>query len=337
MLNHDLTQEQFINALYEGILGREPEAGALDVWKCRMEEGRSVQDVVLDFLECPEFIERKKIRGRLFVPPGHFYSPIVDVDSVGEVFEAPAQRYLPGITLDHDALAAQWQRLSQHLGRFPFARERSQEFRYYTDNPAFGISDASIYFAMLLEYRPRRIIEVGSGYSSACALDTVERYLDWGVNLTFIEPYPELLHSLMRPGDMERVRIVPHPAQEVALDEFDSLLAGDMLFIDSTHVLKTGSDVQFELFDLLPRLKPGVLIHIHDIFWPFEYPKRWVVDEGRSWNELYGIRALLMYQDVFEIVYFNDYAGRYLRAEIVDAHPGLLENTGGSLWLRKKR
>ena len=88
---------------------------------------------------------------------------------------------------------------------------------------------------------------------------------------------------------------------------FDELNEGDILFIDSTHVLRTGSDVCFELFEVLPRLAPGVLVHFHDIFWPFEYPRAWVVDENRSWNELYAIRAFLMNNSDWHIIFFNHY------------------------------
>ena len=153
---------------------------------------------------------------------------------------------------------------------------------------------------MLRFHRPNKIIEIGCGYSSACTLDTVDRYLNGDCQLTFIEPFPQRLLDLI--GDAaKRVRILDHPVQDTPLGIFEELSSGDILFIDSTHVLRPGSDVCFELFQVLPRLARGVLVHFHDMFWPFEYPRSWIVQENRSWNELY-VRAFLMYNKAWEIV-----------------------------------
>ena len=116
---------------------------------------------------------------------------------------------------------------------------------------------------------------------------------------------------------------------------FKSLQAGDILFIDSTHVMKTGSDVCFELFEILPCLAPGVLVHFHDIFWPFEYPRLWAVEENRSWNELYAVRALLSRSNKLRILLFNDYLAQLERAMIETTYPQFLRDTGSALWLQK--
>ena len=117
---------------------------------------------------------------------------------------------------------------------------------------------------------------------------------------------------------------------------FSLLEENDLLFIDSTHLIKTGSDVCYELFEILPSLKSGVLIHFHDVFWPFEYPKDWVLTENRSWNEIYGLRAFLMNNSDYEIIFFNDYFCKFFRKIAEKDYPKILKNTGGSLWLRKK-
>jgi len=108
-----------------------------------------------------------------------------------------------------------------------------------------------------------------------------------------------------------------------------------LLFIDSTHVLKTGSDVCHELFNILPVLKKGVIVHFHDIFWPFEYPDDWILKENRSWNEIYALRAFLMNNSEFEILFFNDFFARNFDDEIKIVRPDMLKNTGGSLYLKK--
>jgi hypothetical protein len=100
--------------------------------------------------------------------------------------------------------------------------------------------------------------------------------------------------------------------------------------------MKTGSDVCHELFNILPALNRGVIIHFHDVFWPFEYPEDWVLLENRSWNEIYGLRAFLMNNSEYEILFFNDLFGRYFRSAIEKDYPDMLKNIGGSLWLRKK-
>ena len=105
--------------------------------------------------------------------------------------------------------------------------------------------------------------------------------------------------------------------------------------VDSTHVLRTGSDVCFELFEILPRLAPGALVHFHDMFWPFEYPRSWAVDENRSWNELYAVRAFLTNNEQWEVVFFNDYFAKLETKRIEDTYPNFLRNSGGALWLRR--
>jgi hypothetical protein len=179
------------------------------------------------------------------------------------------------------------------------------------------------------------MIEIGSGWSSACALDTIERYLDNKTTVTFIEPFPTLLRSLIGETRNE-CTIHETRVQNVDLAIFDELKSGDILFIDSTHVLNTGSDVHFELFDVLQRVREGVYVHIHDIFWPFEYPEQWVVEENRSWNEVYALRAFLMNNDSWDIVFFNDYFAKIEEDTIQSTCPSFLKKGGGSLWLRRR-
>jgi hypothetical protein len=141
---------------------------------------------------------------------------------------------------------------------------------------------------------------------------------------------------LLTPADAKQITLLETPLQEVPLSTFEALEANDILFIDSTHVCKTGSDVNRLIFEILPRLQAGVYIHIHDMFYPFEYPKSWVL-EGRAWNELYLVRAFLQNNDTFEIAAFNNYLTLMHRDWFQQHMPLCLKNTGGSLWLRKCR
>ena len=127
---------------------------------------------------------------------------------------------------------------------------------------------------------------------TASLLDTADE-LSLRPRITCIEPYPERLRSLLRTAD--EVEILETPVQKVSLSRFAELGSGDILFIDSTHVLKSGSDVHYELFEILPSLQPGVAVHFHDLPYPFEYPLQWVFEENYSWNEAYAPRAFLIY------------------------------------------
>jgi hypothetical protein len=122
--------------------------------------------------------------------------------------------------------------------------------------------------------------------------------------------------------------------QDVSLKEFDALEENDILFIDSTHISKINSDVNFILFEILPRLKPGVYIHFHDIFFPFEYPITWAY-EGRAWNEAYLLRAFLQYNSEFRVVAMNSFLHKFHLEHLAIKMPLCTMNPGGSIWLRK--
>ena len=124
--------------------------------------------------------------------------------------------------------------------------------------------------------------------------------------------------------------------QNVPIDRFSALQAGDILFIDSSHVSKAGSDVNDLFFRVLPALTVGVVVHIHDILWPFEYPMEWLA-EGRAWNEAYLLRAFLQYNPDWEVLYMNDYMGKHQRRLVEEKAPLMLVETGGSFWMRRAR
>jgi len=274
----------------------------------------------------------------MFVPPGHFYSPIpsaADVEAFRHRAQMPRPESLGAIDLRIDAQRALLESFASFYAEHPFPAERSPGLRFWFDNPSFGNADALAFYCMLRSLHPRRVIEVGSGWSSCVLLDTCERFLDWDPKVTLIEPYPDQLHQLVETRDLDRVRLIPEPVQSVPLDEFEVLERDDILFVDSTHVSRVGSDVNYEIFEILPALQPGVYVHFHDIFYPFEYPPDWVA-EGRGWNEAYVLRAFLEYNDTFEIVLFNDLLAQRFSEQLTRDFPLWMVNTGGSLWLRKR-
>jgi hypothetical protein len=260
---------------------------------------------------------------------------VVDVERIRPRFRRdPSPDALAAIAIDREAHLALWREFLPLLAAIPFDDDGSAGLRYRFRNPAFSYGDGSVLYAMLRRFCPRRVVEVGSGWSSACAVDTAERYLPHAVEFTFVDPHPELLKELL--GDHAgSYSIHATEVQDVPLEVFRALQAGDFLFIDSTHVVKTGSDVCHLLFEVLPRLELGVFVHFHDVFWPFEYGREWVLEQNRSWNEIYALRAFLMFNDAFRIRFFNDYFVHHFRDVVAKDYPTLLKNSGGSLWLEK--
>jgi len=184
--------------------------------------------------------------------------------------------------------------------------------------------------------QPRRIVEIGSGYSSRAILDVNEIFFENRIACTFIEPFPQLLRDGIKESDYQRIRILEQKVQEVDIDVFRELQSSDILFVDSSHITKTGSDVNYIVFKILPLLQDGVWIHFHDIFYPFEYPAEWVY-EGRGWNEAYLLRAFLQYNETFEIQFFNSFMIEKHRQTFESAMPLCFKCGGANLWLKKLR
>jgi hypothetical protein len=272
-----------------------------------------------------------------FAGPGHFYSPIPRLSEVEESFPAvqAAASNLVGIDL-READQLELLRTLAPIGRdWSFPAERTEGFRYFSGpgNFAFGLSDSIILHSMLRHFRPKRLVEVGSGFSSALTLDTNDRYLDGSIDVTFIEPYPELLLSLI--GDEgSGATVLDEFVQTVDTSLFSQLEPNDILFLDTSHVSRFGSDVNDLFTRVIPSVAPGVIIHIHDIFWPFEYPLEWL-REGRAWNEVYVLRAFLQFNEQFEILLFNSWLDLHHRDLIAAEIPRMLEGGGGSIWLRR--
>lgn len=265
-------------------------------------------------------------------PPGHFYSPIVEPSEIASYLDQVfAQRTVAGIELSIDAQHAFLVRLAAEMAHWPEGKN-ANAMRYVADNDQFGPGDAACYFAILRHLRPARVIEVGSGWSSAISLDANETY-GGKTHFTFIEPYPDRLLSAIRRNDRTKTEIIRTPVQAVSLDTFDALDPRDILFIDSTHVMKAGSDVQYLLGEVLPRLKTGVFVHIHDMFFPFEYPRAWV-EQGRNWNELYAVKSFLQFNSRFRIVFWNHFLATIAPDELHKAIPPTTLNPGGGLWLQ---
>jgi predicted O-methyltransferase YrrM len=280
---------------------------------------------------------RRQIARQGAFPAGHYHSPIPDKNEVIAYVASRRQppMDLPDVRLDKEAqfkLLGEYARFYEEL---PFPEKEDGRCRFYYDNGWFSYADAIFLFGFLRKHSPRRIIEVGSGFSSAVMLDTAERFFSQRPVITLIEPNPDRLNALLRGDDRERVRVVNRRVQEVQSELFLTLQAGDLLFIDSSHVLKCGSDLQVLMFEILPLLPPGVFVHFHDVFYPFDYPSEWL-EEGRYWNENYFLRAFLSYNSEWSVYFFNTYVALAFGDYIRDRMPLCARNPGGSLYIRRE-
>jgi hypothetical protein len=270
-------------------------------------------------------------------PNGHFYSPVIDPHELrrraAEIW--PDRLHEPaGVDLDLPGQRALLAALRPFAADFDYPegkREEAEPAGFRDGNGLFERLDARMLFCLLRHLAPRRLLEVGSGYSSLLAADVNRRFLGGATEITCIEPFPRAFLSRGVPGI---ARLLAQPVQEVGLEPFLALAANDVLFIDSSHVSKTGSDVNFLCLEVLPRLAPGVWIHLHDIFLPNDYPREWVLEEERSWNEQYLVQALLMYSRAFA-VRFGSACAWHLFPELVESVFGSRLG-GGSLWIEKR-
>jgi len=222
----------------------------------------------------------------------------------------------------------------ESLPRFP----TKVKHQYYLRNHTFESVDGEVYYSMIRHFKPRKIFEIGAGYSTYLAAQAILKNKEeddcYKCELVAIEPYP---NDVLERGFPGLSKLLPRKVQEIPLSEFEKLRQNDILFIDSSHVLRIGSDVQYEYLDILPRLNRGVIVHIHDIFLPLEYPKKWILKDHFLYTEQYLLQAFLAFNDTFEVLW----AGEYMHLK----HPDKLKEAfssykpsktkPGSFWIRR--
>ena len=272
----------------------------------------------------------------IWVPPGHYYSPLPAFDEIsrdeGRIFASPPK--LHDVDVRPEAQLALLKTLAAFYAEIPFPEVHTPPARYLYQNPAYSYGDAVFLHSMIRYLKPRRLIEVGSGWSSCATMDTNDSFFEGQIDCTFIDPYPETILNLLAESDPERSRLITTRFQDVDTSLFTQLQENDLLFIDSTHVAKTGSDVNHLFTEVLPRLNPGVHVHFHDIFYPFEYPRTWVY-EGRAWSEAYVLRTFLQFNPAFEIVIWNNYLWQHHRDRLTELMPIVAGNPGASIWIKR--
>jgi len=242
----------------------------------------------------------------LHVLPVHYYSPVPDTRALpANLWQVPAE--MAGVSLNVPEATELVARLGvAYRSEFAdFPRERpAGPHRFYLDNMAFSSGDAEVLYGMVRDRRPRRIVEVGAGYTTLLTAQAIERNrletASYACDFVSIDPYPpdDVL------GDISAFsRLIRKPVQDVEIETFTSLEANDILFLDSSHVVRIGSDVNHEFFEILPRLAKGVIVHVHDIFLPAEYPREWIHEKRYFWNEQYLLRAFLAFNPRFKVLW----------------------------------
>jgi hypothetical protein len=222
------------------------------------------------------------------VRPIHYYEPLPDFRTLTQA-KLEIRRVSPGIDFAMPAQISLLETLATESRAELDGIAQEGDFDFA--NTLFTGLDACAYYALIRHLRPKRITEIGSGYSTQIASRALARNEVEGspFEIICIEPYPEARLTKSN----AHYRLIQKPVQEVPLATFEELSVNDILMIDSSHVAKTGSDVCYEFLEILPRLKPGVWVHVHDIFFPQDYPPEWVIDERRAYNEQYFLEALL--------------------------------------------
>jgi predicted O-methyltransferase YrrM len=327
-----MSDEEFVDFCYQSILLRKAdEEGKKHYAEELSSAAISRQDLMLVLLTCEE--RRSLTNHREFVPSGHFYSTHPSSEDIAKY---KTYEDMLAVEMNDEFQRRMLRELQPFHDQCPFPETRDSRFRYFFLNNSYIHSDAIFLYSMIRHFKPRKIIEVGSGLSSCVMMDTNEIHFNGEINIKLIDPFPHAVKSLLKPGDILEDMLHQEKLQDFDIGAIQALEAHDILFIDSTHVSKLNSDVNHIFFKILPSLKPGVIIHLHDIFWPFEYIDAWL-QEGRYWNEAYILRAFLQYNEHFEIVLFADYMQKKHRAWFERNMPRCLKSIGGSIWLRKTK
>ena len=264
----------------------------------------------------------------------HYYQPLVNPS---KTLSKPlsAERVLRGINWNIDEQLELLQKFhyNEELSTLPLNKEDAGEHQYYINNPSFLAGDGEFCYNMIRYWKPRTVIEIGCGYSTLICLQAEKKNEQTGSSPArhiCVEPY-EMPWLEKLPVEVIRKKV-----EDINLDFFENLQANDILFIDSSHMIRPQGDVLFEFLEILPVLKPGVLVHIHDIFTPRDYPSEWIVDKHCMWNEQYLLEAFLSFNKEFRVLGAVNFLKHNHRKELEAKCPNtakMPDDEPGSFWL----
>ena len=274
-------------------------------------------------------------RGRFQIRGVGYYEPTYPAEHLPA--NVTAERKLPGLDLNDSGQLELLQQCkwSEEISGMLHRKRESRAFDF--EKTMFGRGDADMLYNFIRLYRPARVIEIGSGDSTLIARFAItknaEEIPDYVCDHVCIEPYE--MPWLETAG----VKVIRERVENVELDFFLELRSNDILFIDSSHVIRPFGDVTRELQQIVPSLAPGVIVHVHDIFTPRDYPEAWLRNERRLWSEQYLLEAFLAYNSDFEILAAVNWLKHNHFEELSKACPSLLTGLAsnpGSFWFRRR-
>lgn len=262
----------------------------------------------------------------------HYYEPQFDYRKLKQPFSQ--DRILPGVDLN---VAEQLELLAtfshgHELADIP--RDKPSSLGYYLENKNFKSGDAEYWYQIIRTIKPKRIFEIGSGSSTLMAIRAIHSNQmdapDYQCKHVCIEPYE--MSWLEETG----VTVVRQKVEDMDVAFFAELEADDILFIDSSHVIRPQGDVLFEYLELLPTLNKGVVVHVHDIFSPKNYLEQWLINDMRFWNEQYLLEAFLTHNRDWKIVGALNYLHHNHYEQLRSVAPFLTpEREPGSFYIQK--
>ena len=263
-----------------------------------------------------------------------FYSPIPDLRKIPEsAWERESE--LAGIQFDLERQLDYLAELRPYLDEFhPPEQAKGDSNAYFLENGSYGRVDADVLYAIVRGAKPKRIIELGSGYTTLVTAQACLENEREGAAAEYVafDPYP----GVARPDLSGLTELARIPAEELPSERFGELGANDILIVDTTHTVKMGGDVNHVVLDVLPRLGGGVLVHFHDIFLPWEYPRKWAEDYGLYWSEQYLLQAFLSLNAKFEILCALYALARRRQDKLRELIPSWRDGVvPGAFWLRR--
>lgn len=257
----------------------------------------------------------------------HYYQPTYAAEDLPE--DVSQERALPGLDLFPTEQLQLLAALNYQSELAELAVHADPELAYRYDNGQYGAGDADALYSMVRHFKPKRIFEIGSGNSTRVAAKAIARNMAddpaYACRHLCIEPYE--MPWLERLGP----EIIRKRVEDVPLELFAELEAGDIFFIDSSHVIRPFGDVLVEFLDIVPRLPKGVLVHVHDIFTPRDYPEKWLREDRRLWNEQYLMEAMLAHSPRYKTRLALNWLQHNHRAVLDAAFPILQERKDASL------
>lgn len=257
------------------------------------------------------------------IRPIHYYEPLPDFRSITEE-QIERRRSYPAIDFN-------WNEQLELLNKLATYREELLDLDFDFENDYFSGFDAAVYYSLIRHLKPERIVEIGGGYSTRIAVKALA--VNQTGSLRCIEPYPEERLN----GANARIELIRKRVEEVDLDFFSSLETNDILFIDSSHTVKFGSDVCYELLEILPSLASGVWVHVHDIFFPHDYPAEWLIKRRLALNEQYLLEAFLAFNTTFSVRLANYWLCLEYLNDVAPVWPHAVSPNHGSssFWMKR--